>query len=359
MSKLKLGQAKPTVRLEGENVASYRVENDARGGEGRTQQVPIDRVDPSPFQVRRNFPESEIEALATSIRTHGLIHEPKGRPHPQKPGWVELMPGEMRLRAFRRLIERGEAEGVLQQDAEGRWLIPIKIDRLDDDRAEAIVFSENMDRSDLSPWEWALAFQQRRDSRQARGHSATVRDVAESLGKPFQTVSRYIQAADGITPEVLARAELVRDSQTDHHRMARLSLAALIRVALAAGQGSDAGAEALLLELKKAGDSTAAASLARLTRRKQQQRVRGTRTFQINIRQSLDELSPKQATHYLSKIAPVVEVLAERAVEDLDSAVAHDLAEALESALQHLRGRVETPRPRVPKKPAGWEIEPA
>src|SRR5690606_23780502 len=129
-----------------------------------------------------------IEELAESIRANGLIHEPRGRPHPDRPGWVQLMPGEMRLRALNRLIERGEAEGLLQRDADGTWLVPIQVEAVDDDRAEAMVLSENLDRTDLSAWEWSLAWRQRRDSLRSRGQPATVRDVAASLGKKFQTV---------------------------------------------------------------------------------------------------------------------------------------------------------------------------
>ena len=131
-----VGGEKPAVRLD-QNVLSYDAQRDGRSGEGRVQQVRIDRVEPSPYQVRRVFPEREIEELAESIRANGLIHEPRGRPHPDRPGWVQLMPGEMRLRALHRLIERGEAEGFLQRDGDGTWLVPIQVEPVDDDRAEA------------------------------------------------------------------------------------------------------------------------------------------------------------------------------------------------------------------------------
>jgi len=221
---------KPHVRFD-DNVESYDVSRDGRSGEGRIHQFRLDRIEASPFQVRRVFPEREVEDLAESIRSHGLIHEPRARPHPARPGWIELMPGEMRVRALRRLVERGEADEVLQKDAEGNWLVPIKVDEVDDDRAEAVVLSENLDRTDLSAWEWALAWQQRRESLRQRNQPAGVREVAASIGKKYQTVAEYLRVADAISLEILNAAGVVHGGEPDHRRMAALSLAALQRVA--------------------------------------------------------------------------------------------------------------------------------
>lgn len=326
--------SKPAVRLD-QNVLSYDAQRDGRSVEGRVQQVRIDQVEPSPYQVRRVFPEREIEELAESIRTNGLIHEPRGRPHPERPGWVQLMPGEMRLRALHRLIERGEADEVLQRDGEGNWLVPIHVEAVDDDRAEAMVLSENLDRTDLSAWEWALAWRQRRESLRRRGQPATVRDVAASLGKKFQTVGQYLRAADGVEPEVLAGAGVTTDDGPDHRRLGQLSLAALLRVAGAREQGSEAAAERLLRELKRAGDSLAAAQLERL--RERDRRRRGAASFQINIRQALADLTPRQAQHYLDRIAPAVGVLAVRAAAEIPPDHAAELAASLEEAAARLR----------------------
>jgi ParB-like chromosome segregation protein Spo0J len=332
-----VGGEKPAVRLD-ENVLSYDAHRDGRSAEGRVQQVRLDRVEPSPFQVRRVFPEREIEELAESIRAHGLIHVPRGRPHPRKPGWVELMPGEMRLRALQRLIERGEADGVLERDGEGQWQVPLQVEAVDDDRAEAMVLSENLDRTDLSAWEWALAWRQRRESLRRRGRPASVRDVAASLGKKFQTVGQYLRAADGVTTEVLEGAGVMAGAEPDHRRMGQLSLAALLRVATAAEQGRDPAVARLLGELKRAGDPLAAAELLRHRQRERRLRAEGAR-FQINIRQALTELTPHQAEHYLDRMAPALVILAERAAVAIEPGQAAQLADTLEDAAQRLRAR--------------------
>lgn len=328
------GGGRPAVRLD-ENVLSYDALRDGRSAEGRVRHVPLDRIEPSPFQVRRVFPEREIEELAESIRTTGLIHEPRGRPHPERTGWVQLMPGEMRLRALQRLIERGEAEGVLERDGEGKWLIPLQVEPADDDRAEAMVLSENLDRTDLSAWEWALAWQQRRESLRRRGQPAGVRDVAASLGKKFQTVGQYLRAADAIDAEVLREAELLSGDEADHRRLAQLPLAALLRVAGVRERGATVAAERLLRELKRAGDALASVQLERLQRRERGSRAAAA--FQINIRQALTELTPRQAEHYLDRITPAVDLLTRRASLDIPPARAAQLASALETAARRLR----------------------
>jgi ParB-like chromosome segregation protein Spo0J len=331
------GGRAPAVRLDN-NVGSYSVERDGRSGEGRTQHVRIDRIEASPFQVRKVFSEGEIETLAESVRQNGLIHEPKGRPHPVRPGWTELMPGEMRLRALKRLVETGRAEGVLTRDSEGHWLVPIRIEAVDDERAEAIVWSENLDRSDLSAWEWALAWEQRRGVMRRTNPAVGLREVAASLGRPYQTVAEYLRVADHVTPAVLDAAGVTGpDAEPDHQRMAKLSLAALKRVADAAEKRPRSAPAVLLHELARVDDSAAGDRLALQKQERRQRDVRRT-TFQVNIRTPLGELTPRQAAGYLGRIAPVVAVLAEQAAGEMDAAQARPLVAELEAALARLRG---------------------
>lgn len=332
------GAAAPTVRREelDDNVGTYQLDADGRSAEERVQFVRLDRIDPSPFQVRRVFPEPEIEALADSIRDHGLVHHPKGRPHPAKPGWFELLPGEMRLRALQRLIDRGEADGVLRRDPEGRWLAPVVLVTVDDERAESIVFTENETRTDLSPWEWALAWQQRRDRRRGRGQPATVRDVAAAHNKPHTTVGEYLRVADALSAEVLAAAGVTANGEPDHGRLARLPFSALKGVAATSLRGPQAAADHLLQELRKVGDHAAAERLTRRPSRRVQ--PAGSGSFQINIRQPLPELTPRQATHYLGRLSSALPILAERAAEEIDPEEARELAGLLQEAARVLRG---------------------
>lgn len=339
LTKAGLSQA-PAVRREDldDNVSTYRLEADGRAAEERIQHVPLLRIETSPFQVRRVFPEPEIEDLADSVRQNGLIHPPRGRPHPTKPGWIELMPGELRLRALQRLIDRGEADGILRRDGEGNWLAPIVVVSVDDERAESIVFAENEARTDLSPWEWSLAWQQRRDRRRERGQPATVRDVAAAHDKPHTTVGEYLRVADAITPELLAEAGLLAHGGPDHGRMARLPFSALKAVAAATSHGKGRAVQLLFQELRRAGDHAARERLREGPGVKRRPAT-AKQSFQINIRQPLPELTSRQATHYLGRITTALPVLAERALEEIDAEDARTLAEMLEATARRLRAR--------------------
>lgn len=326
--------APPPVRLD-DNAETYDAARDGRGAEGALRRVSLDRIAPSRFQVRLVFPEAEVDALADSILANGMIHEPRARPHPERPGWVELMPGEMRVRALHRLVERGEADAVLAPDGEGGWLVPVRLEETDDARAAAMVFGENYDRTDLSPWEWAVALGRRRARMRARGEPAGVRDVAASVGKrAYQRVGEYLQVADALGPEVLAGAGASTDGEPHHGRLARLPLAALLRVARAAARGPTAGAQRLLAELRAGGDPAAAALL-----RAREVALSGgacTGGFQLNIRQPLDQVAPPQAAGYLARIVPAVRVLAARAAGHPVPETPR-LAEGLEAAAAALR----------------------
>ena len=321
--------------------AASEVEPQPHGTAARPTWVRLDRIDACPFQVRRVFPPEKIQGLADSILATGLIHPPHARPHPDREGWVQLMPGEMRVRALRLLVERGEAGRILRRGPEGEWLAPVILRREDDERAEATVFAENDERSDLSAWEVALAWLARRERRRARDLPAAVRELAAAYGKKHQTVAPYLAAAEAITTEVLAAAALTGAGGEPHHeRLARLPLAALQRVTRAARTGTTAAAERLLRELSKCGDAEASALLASRARA-----LRGgsgpavAAGFQVNIRQPLTCVPPRQAAAYLARLTPAVAALCARAsaLEGGDAAALGILADALGEAAVTLR----------------------
>src|SRR3546814_17421109 len=48
---------------------------------GRFQRLPLDDIDPDPTQVRREFDQAEIDALAATIKDRGLLQPKIGRAH--------------------------------------------------------------------------------------------------------------------------------------------------------------------------------------------------------------------------------------------------------------------------------------
>lgn len=95
----------------------------------------IGQIDPSPAQTRKQFPAGEIEDLAASIRSVGLLQPIVVRQCGKR---YELIAGERRLRAA------GQAE--IEQIA------------ADDRQAARMTAIENLQRKDVDPIEEAEAF---------------------------------------------------------------------------------------------------------------------------------------------------------------------------------------------------------
>ena len=61
--------------------------------------IPIEKIHANPDQPRRNFTPSDLENLANSIRTKGVIQPLIVRRHPEKENEFEIVAGERRWRA--------------------------------------------------------------------------------------------------------------------------------------------------------------------------------------------------------------------------------------------------------------------
>ncbi len=60
------------------------------------QIIAIEKIEPNPWQPRRQFPAEELKELAASINQHGIIQPLLVRPHPDKADHVQLIAGERR-----------------------------------------------------------------------------------------------------------------------------------------------------------------------------------------------------------------------------------------------------------------------
>jgi len=342
MSKqLRLGGKAGIALRPDDNIVSYNAATDARSEHGTVRYVPVERVTASRFQMRRVFTPMAVRDLADSIERDGLIHEPRVRPHPEKPGYYELLAGERRVRALSLLAEEGRGANVLRRESDGSARMPVMIDEVDDDRARMIVIAENLGREDLSVWEEALSYVAIQRWLESRGELSGARRVGELVpNRTWQTVARYLAVARGITPEVLAAAGVTHEGEPNHERLSLLDLAPLHRVATTAEADPKKAASILLAELAQAGDLAAQRHLREQREAEQQAPKTGERAFQINTRCPLDQLSARQAAHHLGRIAPALRVLAEKAGSGLTAEEALSLAEQIEESARQLRLRL-------------------
>lgn len=137
-------------------------------------------IDPNPFQPRRHFDEAELQALADSLRQHGVLQPILVRPLGDR---YQLIAGERRLRAC---IEAKIFE------------IPARILDLDDRHVAELAMVENLQREDLGALEKATAF---RDYLATYG--VTQEELATRLGIDRSTIANLIRLLE-LPPEIHA-----------------------------------------------------------------------------------------------------------------------------------------------------------
>ena len=161
--------------------------------------LPIYKVEPNPDQPRQDFDEEELEALAESIRIHGVIQPLTVRE--MGSGYFQIIAGERRWRAAR-----------LAQLAE----VPVVVVEADDKKAMELALIENLQRQDLNPVEEALGYQSLMDD-----YGLTQEEAANRVGKSRPAVANALRLLN-LSGEVL---EMVRSGKlTAGHARAVLSL---------------------------------------------------------------------------------------------------------------------------------------
>ena len=134
------------------------------------EQVPVDLIDPNPFQPRSAFPEETLRELAESIRSSGVLQPILVR---RVDGKYQLIAGERRLRAARMA---------------GLQAVPAVIRDLGDRETLELAVTENVMREDLNPIEVAHAY----DSLQER-FQLSHEEIAARIGINRSTVSNTLR----------------------------------------------------------------------------------------------------------------------------------------------------------------------
>lgn len=143
--------------------------------------IPIEQIDPNPFQPRKQFDPEEIHALADSLRQHGMLQPVLVRP---MDGRYQIIVGERRLRA--------SVEAQLHE-------IPARVMELDDQHVCEFAMVENLQREDLNPLDKASAFREYLDR-----FGGTQEELAVRLGLDRSTISNLIRLLE--LPEEIQQA---------------------------------------------------------------------------------------------------------------------------------------------------------
>ena len=132
--------------------------------------LPIDSIQHNPHQPRQDFDADELQRLADSITSHGLLQPVVVRPWE---GGYQLIAGERRLRAAR---------------LAGWTEVPVTIVEADERQTAELAIVENLQRKDLNALEKAASFQRYLDQ-----YGGTQEELAGRLKLDRSTIANLIR----------------------------------------------------------------------------------------------------------------------------------------------------------------------
>ncbi len=135
------------------------------------RQLPLDQIEPNPYQTRTHMDQTAIEELAASIRSNGVLQPITVRPLPN--GHFQLISGHRRWVASR-LAQKGA--------------VPAIVRRASDEQVMEMTIIENLQREDLNPIEQALAFE-----RLGKEFGLTQEQIAQRTGKERSSVANFLR----------------------------------------------------------------------------------------------------------------------------------------------------------------------
>jgi ParB family transcriptional regulator, chromosome partitioning protein len=144
-----------------------------RSQHGGAVEIPIDRIRPNPRQPRQSMDPDELEALAASVREHGVLQPILVT---ETIDGYQLVAGERRFRASQ-LAGLERIPAVIRQLAER--------DQLE------LALVENLQRADLGPMEEAAAFQTLETE-----FALTHEQIAQRVGRAKSTITNTLRLLD-------------------------------------------------------------------------------------------------------------------------------------------------------------------
>lgn len=186
MNKPKIGLGKGLSALMGDDMDLMT--SPTNTSDARVVPIKINILIPGGFQPRREFNESALEELASSIREKGVLQPLLVRPYPKKEGLYEIIAGERRYRAAQKA---------------GLTEVPVLIRDFDDKTTLEVALIENLQREDLNPFEEAQAYE-----RLMEEFSYTQEELSKVVGKSrshIANMTRLLELPDNIKRYVLRK----------------------------------------------------------------------------------------------------------------------------------------------------------
>lgn len=163
--------------------------------------ISVENIVPNPAQPRRFFTDEAILRLADSIRTHGIIQPLCVRKSDSEAGIYELVAGERRLRAAKRI---------------GMREVPCITVLADSEESAHMAIVENIQRENLNMFEQAEAM-----SSLMKIHCLTQEKIAEKLSCSQSYVANKLRLLRLCDEE---RAEILASGLSERHARALLRI---------------------------------------------------------------------------------------------------------------------------------------
>lgn len=144
----------------------------------RVESIPLDDIKPNPSQPRKDFDEERLQALASSIKEHGVLQPIVLRKIAKG---YEIVAGERRYRASR---EAGLKE------------VPALIKDMDKALQARLAMVENLQREDLDSIEEAQGYKLLQED-----YELSQQDLADLVGKSRAHVANTLRLL-GLSPEI-------------------------------------------------------------------------------------------------------------------------------------------------------------
>ena len=168
----------------GAEIATDSVKADRDG----VKEISIEKLQPGKYQPRRFFDQDALEALASSIKSQGIIQPIVVRE--VSGDQFEILAGERRWRA---------------SQLAGLKAVPVIFKEMSDQEALAVALIENIQRENLNPVETAIALK-----RLIEEFSLTHQEAGEVIGKSRSSISNTLRLLelDDTVQQLLAEQRL-------------------------------------------------------------------------------------------------------------------------------------------------------
>ena len=153
--------------------------------------VPIEFIQPGPWQPRKIFDKKELESLSKSIKNQGVIQPIILKTRDDKTKNYYLIAGERRWRACQ-LAKIHEIPSIIRDD-------------IDNERIAEFSLVENIQRSELNPIEEAEGYQSLIEK-----YNYTQQEISKAVGKsrPYIANILRLQALSDLAKEFLTQEKL-------------------------------------------------------------------------------------------------------------------------------------------------------